>query len=186
MGLRVGSSRSVDSETAGIVEDAWSKMTPHWQALVPDMDVVIEARPLNQVPALKKLVADIRRQVRNGQDARDFWVGRQVVCYTPRGKASTIYARLDRQTVWHDPPYYFQKELYGVIAKILWGESDALRTKGIAEATGLAATRPDLAYIGFRDSFSRFFLNPEWLRERRPDAWNLMQKLDRFVAGGCR
>ena len=181
MSLHISDSRTVDEKTAHLVEDAWNKMTLHWQALLPALDVVIVSGCLDKVPALKEFVADIALQAETEEKAKEFWQFRQVVCWTPSSESSTLYVRMKG-----DHPYNFQKELYGVFAKILWGTSSALRKKGIDWSTGMCATDPDLAYIGFRDSFSRYFLNPSWLQESREDAWVFMQRLDQFVADGCK
>jgi hypothetical protein len=69
----------------------------------------------------------------------------------------------------YPPDYYFQKNFFEVVAKVIWFTSDKIREE---------VKNQGARYVNFRDTFSRFFLNPEWLKERREEAWEFICRID--------
>lgn len=46
----------------------------------------------------------------------------------------------------------------------------------------MAAESEGATYLAFRDTFSRFFLNPEYLMERKEEAWKFMIRIDQALS----
>lgn len=167
-------------EVAALVTKTYEAITPHWQAVIPALTIVIAGKPFNEIHELQGFC-----EIQNKQPGwRKFdWKGVRVVCPEFEKDKAVLWVHYNRQSIMHPPDYYFQKELFAVIAKLIWCVSEQLRAEVKRQATGMAAESDGAAYLAFRDTFSRFFLNPEYLMERKEAAWNFMMRIDRTLSG---
>lgn len=171
----------INRKVAALVNETVKMITRHWCALLPSMVIVISRKPFNKVPELRGFCREENKQPGLFWK-KEFWPMIQVICSEFKDKQATLWIYYDRKSMMFNPDYYFKKELFGVIAKILWLNSEELRKEAVNRATGMASNSEALTYMAFRDSFSRFFLNPEYLQERKEDAWVFIKGLDETLS----
>lgn len=165
----------VDPKASELVRKVFEAIPDHWKVILPEIEVVISTKPFNRVAELREFCA-----VQNKEPGwkKFMWKSVEVVCPEFDDKTATLWVHYDDQAILYPPDYYFQKELYSVLAKLMWNISKKLRDEIGLEATGMAQDSQGVAYLAFRDSFSRFFLNPEYLQDKKPAAWSFMKRLD--------
>lgn len=170
----------IDQEVAGLVTKAYEMITPHWRGIIPSLTVTIATKPFNKIPQLRTFCKECKMSDGEKPD----WQYIQVAC--PDAEFSEIEVNLwvyfNRQLIMHSPDYYFKKEFFAFLATIMWYTSERIRDEVKRYATGMAAQYEGAAYFAFRDTFSRFFLNPEYLRERKEDAWYFISRIDQSLA----
>ena len=162
-----------DTQVSELATKAFEKVAPRWRLFLPNITIVVSSKPFHEIPEL--------REFREAQDAQLEWEDIQVICPEIDSSEATIWLHYDTASIMADRGYYFQKEFFGVLAKIIWVHSPEMHQEAKKRATGIAQDSEGAAYMAFRDSFSRFFLNPRYLRERKPAAWAFMQALDNFA-----
>lgn len=169
----------VDQKVAEMVTTTFETMTSHWRAILPPITVTIVLEPFNCIPELREFC-----EMQNSQPGweKSNWRFTQVVCPESSEKSAVLYVYFDRQSNMGDQEYYFQKKLYSVLAQLMWSVSSILRQEIKRHVTGMAQASEGAVYLAFRDSFSRFFLNPEYLQERKQAAWSFMKRLDESLA----
>ncbi len=173
-------SQEVDPKAAALTTETFEMITQHWQTILPEITVVITRKPFNQIPELRE-VCDIQNKQPGWR--KSYWRVTQVICpeIEIEERRAVLWVRYDYQSSWMPPDYYFQKRLFEVIAKIIWCMSPEFRQEILGQVTGMACDSEAAAYLAFRDSFSRFFLNPEYLKERKQTAWSFMKRLDHML-----
>lgn len=173
---------SVDSEAAALVAKAYGMITPHWQALIPALTVMIASKPFNHIPELREFC-----EIHNKQPGwrRSDWKYVHVACPDAGKERAVLWVRYDHGSMMYPPGYYFQKKFFAGIAQLIWYVSEKLRAEVKQYATGMAAGSDGAAYLAFRDTFSRFFLNPEYLKERREEAWDFIAHVDQSLANSA-
>lgn len=168
----------IDEEVAGLVAKAYGMITPHWQAVIPSLKVTIATKPFDCIPQLCAYC----KECRTSDGEKPDWHLIRAVCTDFNEKEWIFWVRLDHQSMMDPPDYYFQKEFFALVAKFMWYTSKRIRNEVKRHATGTAAQYEGAAYMAFRDTFSRFFLNPEYLQERREDAWDFMSRIDQALS----
>lgn len=168
-----------DQEVAALITKSYEMITSHWRAIIPELKVTIAAKPFNRIPQLKSFCDEQNKQP---DWKRSEWKYIQVVCPEYDDKEAILWVRFDRQSIMASPDYYLQKEFFAVVAKLMWCISERIRNEAKRYATGMAAQYEGAAYLVFRDTFSRFFLNPEYLRERKEDAWCFISLIDQSLS----
>jgi hypothetical protein len=164
-----------DANLAMLVNVVFQSMQPHWLAILPTIEIVIADKQFDQIDELKEFC---RAQSRQPYWSKSLWRTLSVICPEYDSDSATIWVRA-ADTCMHPPEYYFKKALYALLANMMWHLSEELRGAASQEAPWLDSG--GALYLAFRDSFSRFYLNPEWLENRRPAAWLFMTNLDRRV-----
>jgi hypothetical protein len=161
--------REIDTAACELVEQSFSAIPPHWQALLPQqIKIILSEKSLARLKAL-----------------REFWAAQsiptsskkfvQVVSPEFDAAEATLWVYYNRNSSMSPPEYYFKKELYALIAQLLWVLSAELREAIAKESSWLGE---GARYVSFRDTFSRFFHNPEWLADRKPAAWSFIKSID--------
>jgi hypothetical protein len=179
MSTMVISNPAIDQEAATLITKTYEVITPHWRDTMPAVTIVIADTPFNRVPALREFCDAQERQPGWEKKA---WNYTQVICPEFGEGRATLWVRYDRDSLMDPREYYFQKALFAAIGKTIWFSSKKVRDEVQRNATGFAAQSGVGAYMAFRDTFSRFFLNPEYLQERREEAWRFMSLIDRALA----
>lgn len=170
--------RSRDAKVFKLVRDAFESLTPTWRKTLPKLSVHIVEKPFNKIPELTEFCEMQNQQP--GWDPGD-WSSTQAICPEFDKIAAEFWIYYNKSTIMGNPDYYFKKDIHSVIAKLIWSVSEDFQRQVVLEATGEQQGNGSLAYVAFRDSFSRYFLNPEWLQEKRYSAWALMKKLDEYL-----
>lgn len=168
----------IDQEVAGLVTEAYEMITSNWRAVIPALRVTIATEPFNRIPQLRAYCKECKMS--DGEKPK--WKYIQVACIDFSEKEAVLWVYFNRQSIMHSPDYYFKKEFFALIAKLLWYTSERIRNEVKRHATGMAAQYEGAAYMAFRDTFSRFFLNPGYLREQKEDAWYFMSGVDRALS----
>lgn len=168
----------IDQEASALVTGVFEMMTPHWLVMLPAIEVVLSRQPFNRVPELLKFC-----ELQNKEPGwrKYMWKSVQVVCPEFDEKGAVLWARYDRESMVSPADYYFQKKLFAVIANLMWSIPSGLREEVRRQATGIARDSDGAARLAFQDSFSRFFLNPSYLKERKEAAWAFMERLDKSL-----
>ena len=164
----------IDPAGKALVEQAFAAITSQWQNLLPPITVTFSRKPLSKAKELKEYWA-----AQSLPKSQQRYV--QVACPEFDKDGATLWVRYNHASVMTPPDYYFKKELYSVVAQLIWGLSDHLRKVVATHATGMAEGNEAAQYMGFRDSFSRLFLNPKWLAERKPAAWSFINRVDQVL-----
>lgn len=160
-------------EVTRLVNETFDAIPDHWKKILPEIEIVVSTTPFNRIPELKEFI-DFQNEVPGWR--QQMWEIVQAMCPTMDSGEVTIWVRFFHQNYMYPNDYYFMKELYEVVAKIIWFCSPELRdaaTNRMPNTLGFGGP-----YGVFRDTFSRFFLNPEWLKEKRGEAWEFIQDLD--------
>jgi hypothetical protein len=165
-----------------LTEQTLEKLPVHWQNLFPALQIIISKRKLNEVIGLSSLTTKLETQMGHGTEAGvvRFWKHCQVLI-DRNSSPVRIYVCYDEDSPWSNPDYYYMRELLQVLALTLLHEVPLISEAANRNATGMAAESRDLLEIAFRDSFAKFFLNPTFLEERKPDAWNFMKRIETEV-----
>ncbi len=163
-----------DPYTADLTQRTYDSIFPHWRSLLPSIEVQISDVPFDHVPAIENTCRMFEKE--RGWSTNE-WPMRFVICTNLSAQRTILWVYRNSD----HPEFYFQQELLALIAIILWETSDRLQQEVLATATGTAATDSQLAFVAFRDSFVKFFLNPFALHERKPDAMDVMWTLNTIV-----
>jgi len=162
-----------DPPVTEMVTSVFDSIPAHWKRVLPQVEVVVSMASFNKVPELREFCTEQNKQP---GWKKSMWESVEAICPEFDEKEAMIWVYFFRGTSYATPEYYFKKHLYEVIAKLMWLASEELRREAGSEVP--AGMVGGAAYMAFRDSFSRFFLNPDWLKERRTSAWQFMQRLD--------
>lgn len=165
-----------DPKAVGLVKVVDDSITQHWRALFPaTITVHVADQILATVPELAQFwaVQDLPENYREGI---------QVACPEYGDDDATLWVHFDHNSVMSAPEYYFKKEVYAALGQLLWFSSVRLQELLYAQAPWLNSGNRAAGYVAFRDTFSRFFLNPEWLQDKKPDAWSVIAAIDKELA----
>lgn len=172
-------SLEIDKEASELVKKVFERMTPRWKAaLPPRIVIIISSKSFDKVSELKEFR---KAQEKAYKGERIPWKFIQVVCTEFYRQEAVFWVHYDHKSMWQPPAYYFQKELYAVIAKLIWCLHKNFQNLVKKEITGMMKDSSGAAYLIFRDTFSRFFLNPEYLQEKKEGAWALITHLDKCL-----
>jgi hypothetical protein len=178
MSRMVISNPADDPEAATLVNKTYETISQHWRDVIPELTITISGKPFNQAPGLQ----DFCKAQKEKKSIRAFdWESIYVACPEIEPTKATLWAYYDRRPGVPNE-YEFQKQLFQVIGSVIWATSKRVQDEARRNATGTAACSPGAAYLAFRDTFSRFFLNPDYLRERKEDAWDFITGIDRALA----
>jgi hypothetical protein len=158
--------KEADPEAAALVMSAYEMIAPHWQAILPPLRVKMAKKRFDIIPELKEFC---EMQNKTPGWKKSNWEGVKVICPEFDKEGAVLWCRRDAGTIMYPPDYYFQKNFFEVVAKVIWFTSEKIREEVKSQGAG---------YVNFRDTFSRFFLNPEWLKERREEAWAFICRID--------
>jgi|GEM_PF-6035400 len=171
-----------DLELSALVAEVFDTLPEHWQRRLPKNVLVnIATTSFDRIPELAQ-VCDEQRRLQPEWDNR-FWMFVQVVGQEYSQDVAILWVRRSPDIHHHNPHYQFKKELYTIIGQLLWHISEEVRREAMDEATGMAQGSVNNTYLGFCDSFARYFLNPDYLRTRKQSAWRFMRRLDLALAG---
>jgi hypothetical protein len=170
------------------LKEAYRKITTHWRNLLPEFKVIIVSKPLNKIPELKEYVDEMNKRRKENKEymGPGFWKAYRVLATNDK-KDLKIFARIQdyiHYAIDDGEKYYFQKDFLEIIAGILIAYSPNLAKVALKNATGYAEDSIDLAAIAFKSSFSRFFINKEYLADKKPDALAFMKRLDKLARAG--
>lgn len=166
--------KEIDPKTIQLVSEALKLIAAHWLKFLDKIEFVIVKKPFNQFEELKEVCDQIE------QNGKIDWDNRQGVWFK-EGEKVKFYIRYNYDSIWSNSDYYFKKEFFAVLALILWYECPSIKEAVFQEVTGIAIKFEELALLAFRDTFSRYFLNPDYLRERKEDAWSFILRVDKRV-----
>lgn len=165
-------------KVAHLVGQVSGAVTSHWCVMLPRIEAVIAQEPFHRIAALRHH----RQRISSQLLLRDsYWETKQVWQPDERMRAPVelwMYFCSDREL---QPEYFFQKDVYEAVARILWQGSDPLRQEVIRRAAKVTRKPGQTSFEIFQGVFSRFFLNPGFLADELPTQFALMYLLDRWV-----
>lgn len=178
-----------DARTEALVKQSYRLISPRWKKILPKIQVRVVRTRFDLIPELAETVRMFNKNLnkRTGYKVprKLWWERRQTLWHKVHNDKYVLYVRfapLSPNDTTYD--YDFKKDILFEIAVDLWDSLADLRKVALEKSTGIASEREDLCFYAFVCTWPRFFLNPSYLADKKPDAWRWMVRLDKVVRAG--